>query len=416
MSCSPQILHESLNPIENQLFQALRHIFLGISLMSRAGSILFSPHRVGPIMVKNRFLRSATWDTFAHADGTPEDRALEMVLYLAQGDVGLIVPSGMSCNPNSIAKGTFGMTNSAHVAAWRPVIESIHTRGNKVFFQINHQGLRPRPGLPSVGPTAHSKTDHALSNSEIEDIIQMFVKSCALSVESGVDGVQLHCCHGFLLSSFLSPALNKRTDKWGGTFENRSRIVHEIIAEVRRNHPTIAISIKMNGNDHIPGGITPETAPDVVRTLVKDVDLFEVSCGVGSQLFGIASDFNPVALKKDVPIEKQATFLKLAKAALAGVHFEEEFNRKAVEAIRREVPEATLALVGGHRQFSKMEKLVLDGVTDFVSLSRPLLKNPFLVRDFFQAKANRSDCINCAACILNLDEGVFCHMNKERIW
>jgi 2,4-dienoyl-CoA reductase-like NADH-dependent reductase (Old Yellow Enzyme family) len=105
-------------------------------------------------------------------------------------------------------------------------------------------------------------------------------------------------------------------------------------------------------------------------------------------------------------MDKQKNFLRIAKAALH-VHFEEEFTRKAIEVIRRKRPEAPLALVGGGtRQFEKIEKLANEDVVDFVSLSRPLLKNPFLVRHFYQSWSDRSDRINCGGCLLNLEEGL----------
>jgi 2,4-dienoyl-CoA reductase-like NADH-dependent reductase (Old Yellow Enzyme family) len=192
--------------------------------------------------------------------------------------------------------------------------------------------------------------------------------------------------------------------------------VREILLEVRRNSPGIATSIKFNGDDFIDGGIVPATAPEVVRPLLDVVDLFEVSCGIEAQLHGIRSHFIPKALTKGVPPEKQERILEAAKAALEGTKFEEEYNRAAAVAIRRAFPNAPLALVGGLRQFAKMERIVADGVADFVSLSRPLLKNPYLVTDLRDGKASRSDCWNCGACILNLDEGVFCHTNDSRIW
>jgi 2,4-dienoyl-CoA reductase-like NADH-dependent reductase (Old Yellow Enzyme family) len=213
-----------------------------------------------------------------------------------------------------------------------------------------------------------------------------------------------------------APAFNRRTDQLGGIIENRARIVREILIEIRKISPKIATSIKFNGEDFVEGGITPPIAPDVIRPLLDVVDLFEVSCGMGTRLHGIRSHFIPKALIRGVSPEKHERLLQAAKASLEGTEFAEEYNRAAAEAIRAAFPGATLARVGGNRQFAKMEQLVTGGVADLVSLSRPLLKNPYLVRDFLEGRATKSDCWNCGACILNIEEGVFCHTNGSRFW
>jgi 2,4-dienoyl-CoA reductase-like NADH-dependent reductase (Old Yellow Enzyme family) len=384
--------------------------------MSKAGSILFTPRTIGPISLKNRFMRSATWDTFANADGTPQDLSLQLTVHLSIGEVGLIVPSAVLCDPHHANPGTFGLFNQSHVTSWQPVIDSLHARGSKFFFQIFRPGIRLPPDQTASLPTARTPSDHEITASEITDSIELFVKSAQLGVRSGADGIQLHCAHGSFLSTWLSPAFNKRTDKWGGNFENRARIVKEILINIRKNSPGIATSIKFNGEDFVEGGITPKIAPEVIRPLLDVVDLFEISCGMGTRLYGIRSNFIPKALTKGVRGEKQKTILEMAKAAIEGTKFEEEYNREAAEGIRKTFPNVMIALVGGNRQFGKMEKLVKSGLVDVISLSRPLLKNPYLVKEFYEGKATKSECWNCGACILNIEEGVFCHTNDDKFW
>lgn len=368
-----------------------------ITLMSKSGSILFRPLKIKNLTIMNRFLRSALWDANADAEGNPTDEALEHLVYLAQGEVGLIATPALSADPKAVGKGTFGMVSENNVEGWAQCIESIKTRGNKVMFQINHKGT-PQ------------------SNQEVEEVIEQFTKSCLLAEKAGADIVQLHCAHGFLLSRFLSPATNQRTDKWGGSVANRCRIIKEIIAEVRKKS-NVMFSMKMNGNDFVEGGITPQTAPDYVNELVNCVDLFEISCGMGNPMHAIPCEFNKAALIKGVKDSAtQKSIIEAAKKAITGVHFQQEYNRMAAEEIKKRVPKAVLALVGANREFSKMEKLVKDGVCDIVSMARPLLKNPFLVKEFYDGTRDKADCINCGACILNLTDGIYCHLNKERIW
>lgn len=382
---------------------------------------IFKPTKIGPLRLMNHFMRSATWDMNAEADGTPKDEMLEMLVYLAQGKVGLITTTAMTVNKKELSPGIFGMCKEEHVEPYTTLFESIHTRGNKVMVQINHKGLDRTngEGIAYVPTVLNEKAGNMkeLTNSQIEDIIQEFINSVKLVEKTGADAVQLHCAHGFLLSSFLSPALNRRNDKWGGSLENRTRIVKEILKESRKVvKKPMAFSIKFNGDDHLDGGITPESSPDLVNELVELVDLFEISSGASHKMFQIPSVFNQAALTKGVPKDKRQAILQQAKACFDGVEFKEEYNRRAAELIRKKVPQAKLALVGGNRDLYKMDSLIKENIVDLVSLSRPLLKNPFLVQEMESGKATKSNCINCGACIINQHDGIYCHINRERIW
>jgi 2,4-dienoyl-CoA reductase-like NADH-dependent reductase (Old Yellow Enzyme family) len=375
-----------------------------------SSSVLFTPHRIGPVEIKNRFMHSSTFDSFINSDGTPQGRHFLRLHLLAHGEVGLIVPAGMACEEKA-AMGV-GMWGPAHVAAWRPTVDTLHARGSKIFFQLMMPGLHCRPGAVRRLPTALDVTDEELSPSEIEDLIQTFVKSAALSVRSGADGIQLHCAHRTLLSAFLSPAFNRRGDKWG----DGTRVVREILSEVRRSHPGTATSIKFHGNDYVDGGITPETASGVVRRLLDVVDLFEVSCGISDVLHWGRSDINEAILTRGATPAQAAELVARARAMFLGIKFEEEFGRPAVEAIRKAVPRANVAIVGGMRAFDKMDKIVREGVANVVSISRPFIQNPFLVRDFAQGKAARAACCSCGSCLVDIASGVFCHANSKRFW
>ncbi|OHT11496.1 oxidoreductase, FAD/FMN-binding family protein [Tritrichomonas foetus] len=380
--------------------------------MSRSGSVLFHPKNIGPVKIMNRFMRSATWDGFGDSNGFPEDEHFEMMIYLAQGMVGLICPSDVEVDNKYIRARKYGINKPEYVEAWKGVIESIHTRGNKVMFQLNHIGPER--------PTQLAPDQSELTNGQIEEYIDHYVQSALKSFEAGCDGIQLHGAHGFFLSNFLSPARNKRTDRWGGSTENRARIIKEIASEIRKklgDNQEYFLSLKMNGSDIDPQGLTPSLAGELVHELNGSIDMFEISCNVTTPYHQIASDFNKAALVKDVPKEKHEEALQNARKLLDGVKFTEEFNKPYLEVIRKMNPDATLALVGGNRQFDKMEKLVKSGLADFVSISRPLLKNPFLIKEMYEGKASKSDCINCGSCLINSDYGgVYCRVNKERIW
>ena len=332
-----------------------------------------------------------------------------MMVYLAQGMVGLICPGDMEVNLKYVGPHTYAISGQKYIDAWKGVIESIHTRGNKIMFQLNHKG-------PEC-PTKLIGTQIELNNSQIEDYIGLYVKAGLSALEAGADGVQFHGSHGFFLSSWLSPACNHRADKWGGSTENRSLILKEIITELKKKaKKPFFVSLKMNGSDINPEGLTPDLSADLVHTLKGYVDLFEISCNITQPYYQIASDFNMAAVIKGVPKEKHSETIEKARKLLEGVHFKEEFNRPFAETIKKKNPDACLALVGGNRKFSKMENLVKSGIVDFVSMSRPLLKDPFLVKEMYEGKIDESNCMNCGACLINSEYGVYCRTNKEKIW
>ena len=378
--------------------------------MLRRRSVLFQKKSIGPVSIMNRFIRSATWDAHGDENGLPEDEHFEMLVYLAQGMVGLICPTDMEVNPKVRNWKKYGINGPEYVEAWNGVLESIHTRGNKIMFQLNHIG----PERPSVIKDG----DKELTDSQINDYISMYTDSAVRAVEAGADGVQLHAAHGFFLSSFLSPALNRRNDKWGGCVDNRIRIIREITTEIRKKiTKPFFLSVKLNGSDIDPKGLTPTMSGEIVHKLSDIIDLFEISCNITTPYHQIASNFNKDAIIKGIPKDRQDEALSNAKKRLEGVKFVEEFNRPYLETIRKMNPNATLALVGGNRRFSNMEKLVSSGLADFVSLSRPLLKNPFLIKEMYEGTTSISNCINCGSCLLNSNiDGVYCRINEEKIW
>ncbi|KAK8842817.1 hypothetical protein M9Y10_025683 [Tritrichomonas musculus] len=381
-----------------------------------SGSVLFSPTKLGRLSVPNRFIRSATWESLADGDGRPTNELINMMENLAVGKVGLIIPGAVYVTKRGQGmKGQSGMCTIEQARDWHRGVVNIHKRGSKIIFQLIHNGLSANPqlngGFPPSGPTAFNSNQHELTNTEIEDLIQDFADSAELSYHSSADGVQLHAAHGYLLSEFLSPALNKRTDKWGGSDDNRLRIVKEIIATIRKRVPEeFSISIKLNGNDYMENGIEPELCAKYVDKLKNDLDFFEISAGSHHT---ILSTINENVLTKGIKDpNKKKELIENAYKSTAGYTFKEMYNLDSLKIIRKAVPDAKLALVGGNRTFVNMEKLVNDGLADMISMSRPFLNDPYIVQRFQCKTLDHSFCINCSACVLNTENGVYCHLKK----
>lgn len=380
-----------------------------------SGSILFTPKRLGNLLVPNRFMRSATWEGFADQDGRPTRKLFQMITNLAAGNVGLIIPGAVYVTKRGQGmKGESGLCTLEQARMWKPEIDKIHKYGSKIVFQLIHNGTGADPningGFPPSCPTAFSKDQHELTNAEIEDLIQEFADSAQLAHYANADGVQIHGAHGFLLSEFLSPAMNHRTDKWGGSFENRLRIIKEIITEIRnRLSKEFSISIKINGDDYIKEGITPDLAAKYVNAIKKDIDFFEISSG---GQYTILSTLDESVLTRGAPKEKRQHLIQSAKQAIGSTIFREMYSLDLVKAIRKANPDANLAIVGGVRKFSDMESVIKNGYADMVSMSRPFIHDPLLINKFRSGIITQSKCINCGSCLFNSEKGVYCHLPR----
>jgi 2,4-dienoyl-CoA reductase-like NADH-dependent reductase (Old Yellow Enzyme family) len=349
-------------------------------------SVLFQPVTIGTLRLRNRFVRSATQDYLGHPDGVISDQQILLYQDLAAGGVGLIItghayvqhPLGRaSVNQNAIHADRF-------IEGYRRLAKAVHAAGAALILQVSHAGRQTPPDWPAdlvpVAPSAipdgsTGRTPRPLTDEEIWSLIDAYAGAMGRARAAGCDGVQLHIAHGYLLSAFLSPYTNRRTDQWGGSLANRCRILREILARGRRlvgdAYPVLA---KLNTTDGIDGegALTLADAVDTARLLVEwGVDAIEVSGG--------HREFKGVMSRPKILTRKhEAYFSTAARAVKAAVG----------------VP---VLLVGGLRSQAVMEEMVTGGAADLVSLSRPFVREPDLVRRFDAGQA-RASCSSCNAC------------------
>lgn len=384
--------------------------------MLKSHSSLFTPININKTYLPNRFMRSATYEALSDSHtGLPTNKLKKMITTLADGEVGLIVPGYVyPIFHGKAAKNQSSMSHYCHAKAWEPVVSSIHQKGSKIMFQVCHGGVMCNPddifGHEPIGcsPIDNHK-GREMSNEEIEETIESFIQ-CAKRLKSiGSDGIQLHCAHNYLFCNFLSPARNKRTDKWGGSFDNRLRIVYETAKSIRKVvGDDFLVSIKINSRDYIQNGVTPELCAAYIRRLHPIVDMFELSGGmVGGTI--IRSTIDEDLVKKKFKKNEVENFLKFARDYCGDVKWTEGYHAENARIIRRLVPkEVKLALVGGNRQFSAMQKLIDDGTVDMISLCRPFLREPYLVRDLRTGKIDEIGCTSCGLCTMNRKNGIKC--------
>jgi 2,4-dienoyl-CoA reductase-like NADH-dependent reductase (Old Yellow Enzyme family) len=349
-----------------------------------ASSILFRECRLGSLTVPNRFARSATHDFLAGDDGSVGDRQVELYRKLAEGEVGLIISGHAFVRTEGKAgPRQIGAHEDGLVPGLRRIPEAVHAFPSRVFLQIAHAGRQTKEKICGCQPVAPSAVydpaskvmPRELSGDEIGSLIGDFIAAAVRAKEAGFDGIQVHAAHGYLLSSFLSPHTNRRDDEWGGSLENRARIVRRILrgarAAVGADYPII---IKLNSSDHLEGGISVEDCVRVSRMLeAEGLDGIEVSGGTaeagrGSMWEGLRSE------------EDEGYFVHAAAKVKAAVG----------------IPVFGL---GGWRTFRAMERAVSSGRADLVSMSRPLIRDPFLVRKFRTGEVERSDCVSCNRCL-----------------
>ncbi len=365
-------------------------------------SKLFEPSSLGTLTLKNRFVRSATWEGMAHEDGSCTSALADLIGELAHGEVGLIVSGHAFVSPEGQAgPWQAAVYDDQFIPSLAQMAKAAHDGGSSIVLQLAHAGLQaatPLTKREAIGPSRLPNKDgihcKSMTLAEIEQTVNAFVAGAGRAKAARFDGVQVHAAHGYLLSQFLSPYFNKREDAFGGSVENRARIVVEI---VRRIKSTIGndfpVLIKMNSDDFIDGGLTVEEMLQIARLLeAAGIDAIELSGGT----IDAASQFSAVRQGR-LPSEEQEVFY--------------------VDAARRykEVIKVPLILVGGIRSFSVSERLISEQVTDFISLCRPLIREPRLVARWKSGDTAKSECGSCNLCFKPILEGkgIYC-LAQER--
>ena len=380
-------------------------------------SLLFTPIRIGDLEVKNRFVHSATYEALAKETGEVTEELVNRYRTLAKGEVGLIISSHLFVHPLGRAhKYQAGIHSDDMIPGLRKVAEAVHQEGGRILFQLSHAGRQTSKdviGRTPLGPS-HVGRDPVkfvkpkkMSEEEIREAIQAFGKAAKRAVEAGADGVQLHAAHGYLINQFLSPFFNRRKDDWGESDQNRFRFLKEVLLEVKEPLPRgMPILVKINAHDYTPGkGITPPLAAKYAAWL-KDlgIDGLEVSCGsvVYSFMSTCRGDVPVRELVKALPWWEKPFGSVVLRSLARKYRFQEAYNLEAAKMIKAALGEIPLLLVGGLRRVRQMEEILDKGYADLISMGRPFIREPFLVKHIKAGKADRAACVSCNRCLAAL--------------
>ncbi len=363
-------------------------------------STLFESSAINGMQLANRFVRSATWEGMAAEDGAVTPKLIEIMTALAQGGVGLIISSHAYISPEGQATPwQIGIYKDELIPGLQNLVEPIHAHGGKIVMQLAHAGnfaMEKLTGQPALvvsdfeGLAASQR--HEIGAPDVQKLITAFAAAARRAKAAGCDGVQLHSAHGYLLSQFLSPLFNRRQDAYGGDIRGRAQIHGEILHAVREAvGPDYPILIKMNCRDFQEGGLSLEDSLQAaILMTAAGLDAIELSGGLltGGKL-------SPSRPGIDSP-EKEA-------------YFQEELRafKKAIA-----IP---LILVGGIRSFEVAEHLVAEGAADYISMSRPLIREPDLINRWQAGDRRPSDCNSDNLCFKPgvKGEGIYCVPKKR---
>lgn len=376
-------------------------------------SVMFTPSVIRGIEIRNRFVHSATYEGLCPDDGAVSDDLVKRYVNLAKGGVGLIIPGYM--NVSADGKGLpyqTGIYKDELVPGLKRLADAAHEYGAKVFFQLAHAGRQTKPdiiGGKPMGPS-NKRIDpnyffwpRQMTENDIRRVIEDFGKAAQRAAQAGADGVQLHAAHGYLINQFLSPFTNLRKDDWGKSAENNFRFLKEVYQEVRLNLPEhMALAVKLNSHDYTPKpGITPDLAAQYAEWLTElGIDAIEISSGNGTWAF-------MTVCRGDVPVAEIRQSLPIWQRPLANIilgrlrgkfDVSESYNLDLARQVKPSMPKVPLILVGGNRQLSSMEQTVSSGEADFISMSRPFIREPFLVKRFQEGKTDQASCTSCNRC------------------
>ena len=364
---------------------------------------LFSPEKIGNVQIKNRIVRSATYTRKSEKYGIVGNTLVEFYDELAQGGTGLIISEFIGVDPSgTMSAYQLRLDNDSFIPGQRKLVEAVHNYHEvKIAAQIAHTGRQgAHPKYPPVAPSPipdkiTGLTPRELTKPEIEDLIQKFVATGRRAYESGYDMVQLHAAHGYFLSNFISPYTNRRSDNYGGTNENMARILTEIYDglkdEVGKKFPVI---IKLQTKDFVSGGLEMKQGLEIAKVLVdKGFEPIEPSGGIGETQIGTKNAYPSRQIKSP---EEENYFLPIVKE------------------LKPSMKNCKMILMGGIKNPISAENFLKAGITDFISLSRPLIYEPNLPNRWMNGDLKPAKCRSCNSCYVTIFTGpVYCVVRRR---
>lgn len=351
---------------------------------------LFEKTKIKNMIMKNRFIRGGLYEQLADDNGHMTPELFNVYRELAQGGVGTII-TGYSYvtkdeqpNPNMM-----GIYDDSFIKEYKALTDMVHENNSNIIMQIVYGGSQTHMTPPSeviFGPSAIKNEisgiiPKEMTKQDIQKLTKAYADAAMRVKKSGFDGVELHAAHGYLLSQFLCPHFNTRTDEYGGSIDNRARIIYDIYTEIRNKvGDEFPIFIKINSSDFMENGLTSEESIHVSKKLAElGIDAIEISGGNESIPSVLDNNLGPARNKIILGKDKESYF--------------KEHASKLADVIN--IP---VILIGGNRHLDVMDNILNTTKIEYFSFARPLTAEPDLINRWVVGDTTKPKCISCNAC------------------
>jgi len=396
--------------------------------MNQSQSPLFQTLKIGSLTLSGRVFKSATSETRASESGFVTDEYISFYELLARAGTPLMITGNMHVSPDGQSTVRMcGIESDDKIPGLKKLCDVVHKHESKIFAQLNHVGRQMIPANMGFGealaPSAvkeltQGTKPRAMTLEEIKRVIENFANAACRAKIAGFDGIQIHAAHGYLISQFLTPYTNRRTDRYGGSFENRFRFLQEICQGIRqkvgREFPVI---VKLNGIDSLPlrRGLKNHELVRIATALEEEgIDAIEISIShyeSGGVVFRgtyhrFFNNYRKTRLFRHLPLLYRLSlgmFWPLIALASNVLWFHREgFNTKYAKAFTSALSIPVLC-VGGFQKRSSMEGVLNEGLCDAVTSARSFIADPYFYKHLKENTLG-PQCVFCNACIGHVGE------------
>jgi len=374
----------------------------------------FGPARLGPVELRNRIIKAATFEGMS-PDNVVSSQLVEFHRRMAGGGVAMTTVSYIAVSRDGMGAPNEIYVHDAAAGGLARIAAAVHAEGARICAQLGHAGavgtIRKRYLGPSATRTIAGTKVHPMSRDQIDQVAGEFGRGARMLCDAGFDAIELHFGHHYLVSAFLSPRWNRRTDDYGGPIENRARLAHQILTAVREEvGDSIAVTAKLNMTDGIRGGLEPSESLAAARLLAGTGKLDAL------QLTGGGSQLNQMFMFRGDPPRKefaaafhgtqQLGFRLAGRALFRRYPFEEAYFLPLARDFRKALT-LPLTLLGGISSLQSIQLAMSSGF-DFVAMGRALLREPNLIAKMQAGTADRGTCTHCNKCIPSIYTGTRC--------
>lgn len=326
---------------------------------------IFDQTTLNNITLKNRLFRSATWEDMADTDGNVTEPLIEVYRELACGGVGTIVTGMATISPDDVSlSGLMKFYDDSYIEKNKKLADIVHEYNCNIVMQASILDYCKRDAYGQLTKVCINE----LTIKDIKKVVQLFQNAAARAKKAGYDGIQIHAAHNWFLSKFISPLNNQRTDEYGGSPEKRARILIDVLQAMREVvGKDFFITVKINCEDFMEGGLTVKDSL-IACKLLSDagIDAIEVSGNYTSR---------------------------------AGIRTKaQEGYFKEFAILLKKLVDIPVILVGGHRSVENMNEILNSTDIEYLSLSRPLIREPELINRWKSGDMRPSSCISCNSC------------------